>query len=234
MKQCKCYHLLQFIHRFLSRKCKYASLLPPVLFSRTRKYRASWCPFVPCSIDFLYYTVNVKHTGDLIRGWPSFLRTCLNILDPPTLQQKSACAHKLFGLSIPSATMVPQLTSMQEKTESPQILNSALLHQCTGLESIGSTGSLWLSKQQDLQHVCKMLPSVTGADGPSSQASFAQKWKYIGNTGPQQWQKKIVRHRWEMQETLVVGLGVVRDGGEGALLEWRWKRNEWVTSKRMC
>lgn len=151
MKQCKCYHLLQFIHRFLSRKCKYASLLPPVLFSRTRKYRASWCPFVPCSIDFLYYTVNVKHTGDLIRGWPSFLRTCLNILDPPTLQQKSACAHKLFGLSIPSATMVPQLTSMQEKTESPQILNSALLHQCTGLESIGSTGSLWLSNR-----ICSM------------------------------------------------------------------------------
>lgn len=33
--------------------------------------------------------------------------------------------------------------------------------------------------------------------------------------------KKIVRHRWKMQKTLVVGLGVVRDEGEGVLLERR-------------
>ena len=81
----------------------------------------------------------------------------------------------VLGLNIPSCYHGPSAHS--EKAWSPQILNSAPLHQCMRLQSSGRTGSLWLNEKQGFaSSTHKTLLSASGADESSREASLAQKW----------------------------------------------------------
>lgn len=115
---------------------------------------------------------------------------------------------------------VPQLTSVHERTWCPQIFNSALLHQCTRLESFSWTGSLALNKGQNLHQVstkCFSLPPklLNQADRPiwhrkgSTSLRWATKmtkWKdarWVGNArntglwGSGRWEKREKAGYWK-------------------------------------
>lgn len=133
--------------------------------------------------------------------------------------------------------MVPQFTSVHEKTWSPQILNSAQLHHCTGLESFGWAGELWLKKQNLPQVPTKCFPLPQELMNPADRPI----WHRDGSTSVRQAHKDDKMKRCEIwvRDAQNTGCGAwgEREEGQGWFLERRWERKgketkEWMRKKR--
>lgn len=106
--------------------------------------------------------------------------------------------------------MVPQLTSVHEKTWNPQILNSALLHYYTGLESFRWAGELWLKKQNLHQVPMKCLPLLQELMNPADRPI----WHRDGSTSVRQAHKDDKTKRCEIWVGDTQNTGCGAQGGE--------------------